>query len=164
MWTLIVRVALAAMLLLQFVACASRSDEATERDVEVLRAVLGHRCSGSSQGYAVLTSEATSPELYAPATGWWTGRRQAAGQMVRRNQSPHQLPIGLECAGVRVVSRQTIDAAFKRNAPPSRPPNPGWEGFYDTFSGATGTAAISLPGYSFSGNIACVYSSGSSGG
>jgi len=145
-------------------ACVGQRREITARDVEVLQAVLSHRCADRSSGYSVLYSESVDPQLYAPPMGWWTARRQAARQMVRRGRSPQALPVVLTCSRVKIVSSKSIEAAFRLKAPPTDPPNPGWEGFHASFPGATSTLALSLPGYSFTGNTACVYIGGSSGG
>jgi hypothetical protein len=48
-------------------------------------------------------------------------------------------------------------------APPINSPNPGWEGFHASFPGAVSTLTLSLPGYSFAGDTACVYIGGASG-
>jgi hypothetical protein len=129
-------------------------------DVAVLGVVLGD-CSKRDEGsYYVVSSRALSPHDFMlkalPST--IEGRT-----LLERNARVSQLPAMPPCPGIRVEAEEDIVAALKAKAPPTDPPQPGWEGFYARYPGARGVFRVSLPGYTQDGSGAVVIVSAACG-
>ena len=151
-------------LLLAWACRAPQVEDSAPNDAAVLRVVLAHFCSSNEAGYFVLNASSVSPALYDPPAGIWSSRGQAAANMLRRNEFPRRIPQQIACDKLQLQPSNAIEAALARKLPPTNPPNPGWEGFYDTFKNARGVVSVSLPGYSYSGGTACVYLAVTAGG
>lgn len=119
---------------------------AAKNDLPVLKAALSHLCSRKSR-FTVLSDKAID----------------------RLDDRSHtkmaEIPLGLECAGIKIVDQRTIDEAFEREVPPPHDPlKLGWEGFYDRFPGASGLGSISMPVYTQGGTYASVFLDSACGG
>jgi len=110
-------------------AFASSQAFEAANDLAVLRAVLEQQCS--SDGYRVMSS---LPDKHTGA---------------RSEPWPGKFPDGLECAGVRIVDDQQIEAVFATpyHGEVDTMHQGGWGSFYQAFPGATGMLDLSLPTY-----------------
>jgi hypothetical protein len=147
---------IASALLALTCLAAPRSD-----DLAVLRAVVKHHCTDSSGAYFVLLTNTAKQSSFE--SGAIPSDSAAARDLIRRNRMVQQLPLGLECRGIRVATEEEVTAALAEHCPDPDPLHRGWEGFYARFSGSRGVLRLSLPGYSHNGTEAVVLSSAASG-
>jgi len=139
-------------------SCARSEADAASEDVAVLKAVISDSCASKKAGFLVLYSESQTTDENLKAEDF---DPKTLENLHQRNKHPSELPRSLACGGIRVVEKSAIDASFHHKpAQPFPEPRPGWEGFYTTFVGATGSLRLSLPGYSPDHTLAVVYDEG----
>lgn len=98
----------------------------TENDLAVLRVVLESSC------------QVDRPAILSSQPGETLGSR---------SNKPANLPVGLGCAGIRIVDSQEIEILFNKAYRGKGEHQGGWGNFYDTYPDATGLLSLSLPSY-----------------
>ena len=148
---------------------ASHAGEAstggTGMDRAVLSAVVSLQCQGKDRGKVLLSARPTGPS----DTKTWIPRdisSDEARELVKRTEATAELPKGIECPRVRMVSYVRLKAAFDKPAKhPTELPVPAGvripiganTGFEDTFPDIGILLRLSMPIYSQTTGRAVVY-------
>ncbi|WP_146745378.1 hypothetical protein [Dyella jiangningensis] len=125
-------------------------------DAAILRVVLSSQCQ-AQDGFELLSSKTIAPRERDDM-----GEADESGafaDLKRRNDSTTSLPESVACRGARLHPKEEIQGFFDREsiAAGKASLDEAWKKLYESFPGATGWTAVSLPGYSPDGDIAVVY-------
>ena len=141
---------------------SGRADSTWQQDdVAVLAAVLSTCCDPAGA-----TSYFVVPDQHLEVTDFISGALPSSPEvreLLERNATPGRLPDFQPCACMHVEPASEVRAALKAAGPPSKPPQPGWEGFYFRYKGARGIFRVTLPGYTADHTAAVVVVGGSCG-
>lgn len=139
-------------MLLALMSCSNANvAELTQRDTDVLRAVLAWRCDRIDGGYVVVSTKPAPMDARAVKYD----KEHAAhlrAEIARRSEVPVSWPLLDICPAVVMVEEKSIEATFEKD---ERIPR-GWETFQSTYAGALGVLKVSLPVFAPDGNYAVV--------
>jgi len=141
------------------------SASGSSSDKAVLSAVVSLQCQGKDRGKVLLSAKPTGPRNIQT----WIPRdisSDQATELVKRTDATEELPKGIECLRVRMVSYVRLKAAFDKPAKhPTEFPVPAGvripiganTGFQDTFPDIGILLRLSMPVYSETKDRAIVY-------